>query len=61
MNKVRIIGAGLFIAGIFTGYLFHETGAFMMSGMMIGLGAGWLITGKLHVRSRNRKIPVESE
>ncbi|TBW30026.1 hypothetical protein [Gramella sp. KN1008] len=59
MNKVRIIGLGIIATGIFTGFFFHETGAYMLSGMLIGLGAGWLITGKLHVRSRNRKIPAE--
>ncbi|MCG9970921.1 hypothetical protein [Christiangramia crocea] len=61
MNKVRIIGLGVIIVGFLTGYFSNESGAYIVSGMLIGLGTGWTITGKLHVRSKRKEITVESD
>lgn len=61
MNKVRIIGLGVIITGFLTGYFFKDSDVYMFSGMLIGLGIGWAITGKLRVRSKRDKVSVESE
>jgi len=61
MNKVRIIGLGVIITGSLAGYFFKNSDVFMFSGMLIGLGIGWIITGKLHIRTKRKKISVESE
>ena len=60
MNKVRIMGIGAIISGILIGYFFTRTDVHLLSGMLIGLGVGWTITGKFMSHPRVRKAPVES-
>lgn len=60
MNKVRIIGLGAITTGVLIGYFFTRTDVHLLSGMLIGLGIGWTITGRFIVNSR-RKEPVRSE
>ncbi|PTX44620.1 hypothetical protein C8P64_0602 [Christiangramia gaetbulicola] len=61
MNKVRIGGLGLIITGILIGYYFNRIDIHLLSGMLIGLGIGWLITGRFIVNTGNKKTTVRSE
>ena len=60
MNKVRIIGLGTITTGVLIGYFFTRTDVHLLSGMLIGLGIGWNITGRFIVNSR-KKATVRSE
>lgn len=46
MNKVRLLGLGMIIFGILIGYLSTSTNFHLVSGIMLGLGIGWTITGR---------------
>jgi len=46
MNKVRLLGLGIIILGILIGYLSTSTNFHLVSGIMLGLGVGWTITGR---------------
>gem|GEM_PF-791715 len=59
MNKVRIIGIGSLITGVLIGYFFNRTDVHLLSGILIGLGIGWLITGRFIVDAKTRKSRVE--
>ncbi len=61
MNKVRILGVGSIITGILLGYFFDRTGVHLLSGMLIGLGIGWIITGRFMVEAKTRNSRVRSE
>ena len=61
MNKVRISGLGMVIAGIFIGYFFNRIDAHLLSGMLIGVGIGWVITGKLFTATKTKSSTVRSE
>ncbi|MFV8225648.1 hypothetical protein [Christiangramia aquimixticola] len=67
MNKVRLIGIAMMLSGIFIGYLSTRTDLHLLSGILLGLGIGWLITGKFNahhrkVSTRNTRtgVPVKS-
>ncbi|SDS22631.1 hypothetical protein [Gramella sp. MAR_2010_147] len=60
MNKVRIVGVGSLIVGIVIGYFFNRTDVHLLSGMLIGLGIGWLITGRFMVDSKVRRSRIRS-
>ncbi len=61
MNKVRIGGLGMVITGILIGYFFDRIDIHLLSGMLIGLGTGWLITGRFIVNTGNKKARIKSE
>ncbi|GAA4312879.1 hypothetical protein GCM10023115_30770 [Pontixanthobacter gangjinensis] len=61
MNKVRILGLGTITTGIFIGYYFNRTGIHLLSGMLIGVGIGWLITGRFSSSAKPRGSEVRSE
>ncbi|MFV8280386.1 hypothetical protein ACNKXS_02520 [Christiangramia marina] len=46
MNKVRLLGLGMITFGILIGYLSTSTNFHLISGVMLGLGVGWTITGR---------------
>ncbi|CAL65008.1 hypothetical protein [Christiangramia forsetii] len=49
MNKVRIIGIAATISGVLIGYFFNRTEVHLLSGILIGLGIGWIISGRFIV------------
>ncbi|WP_300434925.1 hypothetical protein [Christiangramia sp.] len=55
MNKARIMGIGAVISGILIGYFFTRTDVHLLSGILIGLGIGWLITGKFIIDGKSGK------
>ncbi|MDR5589234.1 hypothetical protein [Christiangramia sp. SM2212] len=61
MNKVRIFGIGAIISGILIGYFFPRTDVHIVAGMLVGLGIGWTITGRLmtHPRTRSSRLRAE--
>ncbi|WP_035715758.1 hypothetical protein [Christiangramia echinicola] len=61
MNKVRILGLGMVITGILIGYFFNRTEVHLLSGMLIGLGAGWTITGRFLSSYKARKSLIRSK
>ena len=61
MNKVRILGLGMIITGILIGYYFNRTDIHLLSGMLIGVGIGWTITGKFLNTPKPRKSELRSE
>lgn len=56
MNKVRLLGLGTIILGILIGYYSTRTDLHLFSGILLGLGIGWIITGRFHNNKRSRKI-----
>lgn len=46
MNKVRIIGIVLLLAGLSINYFFKNDGIDFGSGLLIGLGIGLIFTGR---------------
>ncbi len=61
MNLIRIIGIGTILSGIFLGYFFDRTDVHLLSGVLIGIGVGWTITGKLRTNSIHHKSRVRSD
>jgi uncharacterized membrane protein (UPF0136 family) len=61
MNKIRIVGIGAVITGVLLGYFFDRTDLHLLSGMLIGLGIGWTITGRVLTGEKVRKSHVRSE
>ncbi|MDX1760721.1 MAG: hypothetical protein R3218_01065 [Christiangramia sp.] len=61
MKKVRILGLGTILTGVFIGYYFNRTGVHLLSGMLIGVGIGWLITGRFRTGPKVRSSEVRSE
>ena len=53
MNKTRIFGAGLLLIGIILSFSFDNDGIGIISGIIIGLGIGVLLTGRF---TSKRKI-----
>jgi len=49
MNKVRVIGVAAVVSGALIGYFFNRTDVHLLSGILIGLGIGWLVTGRFIV------------
>lgn len=47
MNKTRIIGIILLIIGAGINYFFENDGTDFFSGLLIGLGFGLILTGRL--------------
>lgn len=60
MNKVRITGIAMVLTGILIGFYFTRVDLHLFSGMLIGIGTGWVITGRLIVNSKMRKSRVRS-
>jgi len=60
MNKVRIIGIAAIISGVFIGYFFNRTDFLIISGVLIGLGFGWLIKGKFIIDKKIRRSKLRS-
>lgn len=50
MNKVRIIGLVLLVASISLRLIIENEDSHFVFGVMMGLGVGFLITGKLKKR-----------
>ena len=61
MIKVRILGLGMIISGVLLGYYFSRTDMHLLSGILIGLGVGWAITGKFVTGKSVEKNKVRSE
>lgn len=61
MNLIRIVGIGVIIAGILLGYFFDRTDVHLLSGVLIGVGIGWTITGKLQTGSAVTESRVRSD
>ncbi|TRO64369.1 hypothetical protein [Christiangramia sabulilitoris] len=61
MNLIRIVGIGAIIVGVLLGYFFDRTEIHLLSGVLIGVGIGWAITGKLNTGSRPVGSKVRSE
>ncbi len=59
MNKVRIIGLGVIFTGFLIGYFYGESEVFILSAMMVGVGAGWTITGRLKVKTKESRVRSE--
>lgn len=60
MNKVRILGIGAIISGILIGYFFTRIDVHLLSGMLIGLGVGWTITGRFLSYGKTGKSRMSS-
>ena len=56
MNKVRLLGLAAIFFGTLIGYFSTRTDFHLFSGILLGLGIGWVITGKFHNDKRSRKI-----
>jgi len=54
------MGTAAIIGGILIGYFFTRTDVHLLSGILIGLGVGWTITGKFISHPRARKAPIKS-
>ncbi|QYA24495.1 hypothetical protein G3I01_02880 [Gramella sp. MT6] len=61
MNKVRIGGLGMIITGVLIGYFFNRIDIHLLSGMLIGVGVGWLITGRLLSSPTPQKSTIKSK
>ncbi|MCB7482278.1 hypothetical protein [Christiangramia sediminis] len=61
MNKVRILGIGAIISGILIGYFFTRTDVHLLSGMLIGVGVGWVITGRFLSHGKKQKSRVRAD
>ena len=61
MNKVRILGIGMVITGILIGYFFNRTDVHLLSGMLIGLGIGWTITGRFLNSDKAKRSLIRSK
>ena len=61
MNRVRILGIGMVITGILIGYFFNRTDVHLLSGMLIGLGIGWTITGRFLTSNKANKALIRSK
>ncbi|MBT8294996.1 MAG: hypothetical protein KJO51_01115 [Gramella sp.] len=61
MIKVRILGLGMIISGVLLGYFFSRTDVHLLSGILIGLGVGWTITGRFITGKSVEKDKVRSE
>ncbi|MCP9198818.1 hypothetical protein MKO06_02800 [Gramella sp. GC03-9] len=55
MNKVRIIGTGVIISGFLIGYSFDQAHFSILAGMLIGIGTGWTITGRLRAKTEKAR------
>ena len=53
---VLISGYGAILFGILIGYFSTRTDLHLFSGILLGLGIGWTITGRFHNNKRSRKI-----
>jgi high-affinity Fe2+/Pb2+ permease len=52
MNKARILGIIMLIIGAILIYSFDEDGIGFISGVIFGLGVGFLLTGRLSSKSK---------
>ena len=60
MNKVRLLGLGLIITGVLIGYFFERIDLHLFSGMLIGVGVGWIITGTFNASIRLNKNRIDN-
>ena len=60
MNKVRITGIAMILTGVLIGFYFNRIELHLLSGMLIGIGIGWSITGRLIGNSKMKKSRVRS-
>ena len=54
MNKIRIVGIIFVITGLVLTYYLRNTEVYFFSGILIGIGLLWSITGKTK-RTQTRK------
>lgn len=54
MNKIKILGMFLTLAGLATGYLFDNNITPILSVALVGMGVIWAITGKIRLRKVGR-------
>lgn len=59
MNKVRLLGLGMIILGISIGYLSTSTNFHLVSGIMLGIGIGWTITGRFRRKHEHAISDIE--
>ncbi len=54
MNKIRILGLLLLITGLTIMYIYDNSGLDFISGILVGAGLIWTITGQIKFRKDGR-------
>ncbi len=54
MNKIRILGLLLFLTGLIIGFIYDNSGLDFLSGILVGAGLIWTITGQIKFRKNAR-------